>query len=460
MSNPSASLDWMRFTSWLNVRFQDDQIKILRELHPDKFITHNFMGLYQNMDYYALAENLDVVSWDNYPTFGDAEQIQIPYNSSFAADVMRGLKAQNFWIMEQTAGPHGWGAFGRNVRPGELEKICFQQLAHGADAQIWFRWRTCTVGREQYWHGLLGHDGKPLRRYEEAKQTAANYRKIEKEIRGTTVKADVAFIYDYDSIWALRFQPGYPGNSFQAAISRYYNALFRAGINAAMIPPTGDFSHYKIIFAPDLYILPDAVANRLDDFVKNGGILVTDCRAGTKDETGLMHERTLPGLLSDALGIRIEEYEAIPSKMRYDVQGELGEFAAIHYADWVIPETAVVVEKFVAPWHMADFAAVTKNDYGTGQGWYVGSVFQDEQFYDAFAKKILAVANIQPIVSPPPGVEVSLRQGEGNKLLFIINHTDEIKIVNVPPGKTELLTGKQTDDQLEMDRYGVAVLKL
>src|SRR6185369_3593777 len=112
-----------------------------------------------------LAEDLDHVSWDNYPVWGKPE---IPYESSAAADVMRGLKRKNFWIMEQTAGPHGWGAFARNPRPGELRKLVFQQLAHGADGMLWFRWRSCTVGREQYWHGLLGHDGKALRRYEEA----------------------------------------------------------------------------------------------------------------------------------------------------------------------------------------------------------------------------------------------------------------------------------------------------
>ncbi len=460
MSNPSAGLDWMRFTSWLNVRFQDDQINILRALHPDKFITHNFMGLFQNMDYYDLAKNLDVVSWDNYPTFGDADEIQIPYSSSFAADVMRGLKGKNFWIMEQTAGPHGWGVFGRNVRPGELEKICFQQLAHGADAQIWFRWRTCTVGREQYWHGLLGHDGKPLRRYEEAKQTATDYRKLQKILKGTTPQNDIAFIYDYDSIWALRIQPGYPDNSFQAAISRYYNALFRAGVNADMIPPTADFSAYKVIFAPDLYILPDAVATRLDDFVKNGGLLVTDCRTGIKDETGLAHERTLPGLLGEALGIRIEEYEAIPAKMSYSVKSEFGEWSGIQYADWITPENAKVIGQFTAPWHMTDFAAITKNDYGKGQGWYIGTIFQDENSYDTLIKTILDNAGIVPPITPPVGVEVAARQGGGKTLLFVINHTDETKTVTVPRGKREVLTNRITGDQIELGRYGVAVLQL
>lgn len=460
ISNPGASLDWMRFTSRLNVRFQDDQIRILRALCPDKFITHNFMGLYQNMDYYALARNLDIVSWDNYPTFGDAEEIQIPYSASFAADVMRGLKRQNFWIMEQTAGPHGWGAFGRNVRPGELEKICFQQLAHGADAQIWFRWRTCTVGREQYWHGLLGHDGKPLRRYQEAKQTVRDYRKLEKVLAGTTVKSDIAFIYDYDSMWALRIQPGYPGNSYQAAVSRYYNACFRAGVNTDMIPPNADFSSYKIIFAPDLYILPDEVARRLDKFVRNGGILAADCRFGVKDETSSAHARTLPGLLTETLGIRIEEYESLPSKLTYAVAGELGTFSAIQYADWVITDNATALAEYTQPWHMTSFAAVTKNNYGTGQAWYIGTVFDETNFYDRLIARLLAAAHIQTLVVPPVGVEISFREGAGKKLLFIINHTDEHKVVTIPSGKRELLSDSVTDDQIDLDRYGVVVIKL
>ena len=124
------------------------------------------MGMYPSVDYYDLAKDLDHVSWDNYP-IGD--EITFPYHASAAADITRGLKRKNFWIMEQTVGPHGWGQFGRNVRPGEIFKIAMQQIAHGADHILWFRWRSCTVGREQYWHGVLGHDGKPLRRYQEGK---------------------------------------------------------------------------------------------------------------------------------------------------------------------------------------------------------------------------------------------------------------------------------------------------
>ncbi len=133
--------------------------------------------------------------------------------------------------MEQTCGPHGWGTFGRGPWPGEIRKIAYQQLARGCDGQVWFRWRTCTVGREQYWHGLLGHDGIAGRRYDEAAKTSKEYHALEDALEGTTLKPEVAFIYDYESIWALNIQPAYDQNNYIERLGKYYDALFRAGIN-------------------------------------------------------------------------------------------------------------------------------------------------------------------------------------------------------------------------------------
>jgi beta-galactosidase len=257
--------------------------------------------------------------------------------------------------MEQTAGPLGWSTFSRNPQPGELRKICYQQLAHGADGQIWFRWRSCTVGREQYWHGLLGHDGKPTHRYREAAQVASEYRRLAPMLAGTTPQPQVAIIYDYDSIWALKFQPGYPEASHRDAIERYYDALFRAGVNVDILRPGGDIRGYKLVLAPHLHVLADSVASQLVEYVRGGGVLLADCRTGVKDMTNLAYDRTLPGLLTPALGIEIPEYEsltlgitdkdAITYKIRTDQQ--LGDtYTAIHYADWIKPIGAQVMARY------------------------------------------------------------------------------------------------------------------
>jgi beta-galactosidase len=413
------------------------------------------------MDYYELAKDLDFVSWDNYPVFSDWEKPGVSYDASFAADVMRGLKKKNFWIMEQSAGPLGWDTFSRNLRPGEIRKIAYQQLAHGADAQIWFRWRTCTAGREQYWHGLLGHDGVPGRRYREAAQVASEYRRLEGVLAGTTVRPRVAIVYDYDSLWALRFQPGFAGHGFQEAVRRYQRALFRAGVGVDMVRPGSDLSGYRLVLAPSLHVLPDELARQLVAFVEGGGVLLADARTGVKDETNLVHPRTLPGLLSPALGIEIPEYESLGA-VEYPVEGKApleGEFTATRYADWTIARGADVIGAYGA-WPVEGRAAVTRHSYGKGHGWYVGTVIREESFYDRLVAALLGDAGVEAVLDPPDGVEVSVREGEGRQILFVINHTEAERSVPVPPGKRELLGGTVTGATLELGPYGVAVIQL
>jgi beta-galactosidase len=465
ISNPSASLDWQRFTSWQNVDFLTAQVELLRKsCPPAQFITHNFMGLYAAIDYYDLAKPLDFVSWDNYPKLSPS----LPYDSSLAADVMRGLKTENFLVMEQTAGPLGWSVFSRSPQPGELRKICYQQLAHGADGQIWFRWRSCTVGREQYWHGLLGHDGKAGRRYREAAQVAKEYQRLAPHLAGTTVQADVAIIYDYDSIWALEIQNGYPGASHVQAIKRYYTALCRAGVNVDVVRPGDELSKYKLVLAPHLHVLADDTARQFEKYVSDGGVLLTDCRVAVKDKTNLAYARTLPGLLSPALGIEISEYESLRQGItdteetiyQLKTDGVLGEtYTAKHYADWITPTTAKSLAQFDEP-HLREFAAVTRNEFGDGVGWYVGTIIDDSKFYDRLITQLLADAKIQPLISPPPGVEVSIRGNKQTALAFLINHSEDEVTVTVPAGKQELLTGTDTTETLTMPAFGVAAIEL
>lgn len=458
--NPGLCLDWQRFHSWLIVRFQANQIKILRDRCPKHFITHNFMGVYPELNYFDLAADLDFVSWDNYPVWGKPE---IRYHAAFAADLMRGLKKKNVWIMEQTAGPSGWGSYGRNPRPGEIRSIAFQQVGRGADGMVWFRWRSCTAGREQYWHGLLGHDGKVNRRYREAAQTANDLHRIERALEGTTVRTKVAMIYDYDSLWAVRIQPGYKGNDYLKSAMRYYNALFRMGVNVDMINTGDDFTGYKVIIAPDLYVLPDALAKRLDQFVKDGGVLVTDCRTGVKNEAGLCHDRTLPGLLGQCLGIEIPEYESLENgSFEYPLvkQNALGgSFTGTLSADWIIPTTAETLARY-EPWHMQIYSAVTRNKYGKGFGYYVGTAVKEESFYDSLMQNVLGYARIKSFAKLPAGVEVSVRSGRNGRFLFIMNHTEEKQTVAIPGAKAKVLIGKGSGNSVALGRYGVAVVQL
>jgi beta-galactosidase len=251
-------------------------------------------------------------------------------------------------------------------------------------------------------------------------------------------------------------------------MNRVYAALFRAGVNVDFIPPDADMTPYRAVFAPDLYVMPDDVARALSEYVERGGVLFTDSRTGVKDETGLCHERTLPGLLSDALGIEIQEYESLGpiwgrgERGSYQVTGcgpLAGTYTATKTAEWAEVRTAESLASY-AEWHMAPFAAATRNRFGKGTSYFLGTVIEEEGFYDLLIADILHSAGVEALVTPPAGVEVSLREGDGKRLLFVLNHTEEPQSVEVPAGKVELLTGAETEDTLTLDRYGVAVIQI
>ena len=115
------------------------------------------------------------------------------------------------------------------------------------------------------------------------------------------------------------------------------------------------------------------------------------------------------------------------------------------------PQRRKTIAGYAEQWHMKPFAAVTRNTYGKGKGWYVGMVAQEDGFYDSLIHRLLDDAGIKPVVNPPLGVEASIRQGQGRRLLFLINHTDEPKTVAVPQGKAELLSGAK-DGRIHQSR--------
>lgn len=75
-------------------------------------------------------------------------------------------------------------------------------------------------------------------------------------------------------------------------------------------------------------------------------------------------------------------------------------------------------------------------------------------------KALLVDAGIKPALEPPEGVEVSVREGGGRRLVFVLNHTTTPKTVRVPAGKRELLTGGTTGEALELGILGVAALEM
>jgi beta-galactosidase len=102
---------------------------------------------------------------------------------------------------------------------------------------------------------------------------------------------------------------------------------------------------------------------------------------------------------------------------------------------------------------------LTRNDFGKGSGWYDGTVIKEPTFYDRLVAALLKEASIRPIVHLPAGVEVSVRSNGERRLLFLLNHMQEPRVVELPAAMHDLLGGARTDKTLTLPRLGVAVLE-
>jgi beta-galactosidase len=367
---------------------------------------------------------------------------------------MRGLKSRNFWIMEQQAGPGGWEVVGAPPHPGELRLWAYQALAHGADGILFFRWRTARYGTEQYWHGLLEHDGRPGRRYQEIKGMGCEVRRIGDLVSGSTVRAQVAFLLSYESRFAFQIQPNNPQFSYTDHFHTLYRAFFERGVAVDIVAPTADLSVYRLVVAPALHILSAATAKRLEDFVHAGGVLLVTPRSGVKDEFNAAVDLPLPGLLAEVCGVIVEEYASLPSDMAFHLEfdDELdmpgveskGIFVAHTWCDVLELRGAQALARYVSGeydrYEYDGRPAISVNQYGNGVAVYQGTL-GDETLLRAVTEWLLKHARLDSALPIPAGVEVAERwQGE-KRLLFILNHSDLAQEIILDHDYTDILNG-------------------
>lgn len=454
--NPSAMLDWRRFCSDLIVDFLEFQADIIREICPHQFITHNFMGFSDKVNYFDLAEKLDFVSHDQYPSqyFGDGVCGDLPRAlaaSSAGLELMRGTKRKNFWIMEQQAGAPGWECMGSAAEPGRLSLWTLHSIAHGADTVVYFRWRVSPFGTEQYWHGILPHSGIPGRVYCELKDTIQKYRPLMKEIQGTGQMAEVGILYSYDQEYAFKIQPQHPDLDYNNQLICYFQGFQKQNIPVDFITEAEQFDTYRLLIAPLQYLMNPELEEKYRSYVQNGGTLVLTMRTGVKTESNIcITDKPLPGSLSDMLGIVVDEYDCI-REGQLQIKWEEKYMTGEKWCDVIRMEGAEKLAAADSGFYKGS-AVVTRNHYGKGYAYYVGTEPGDI-LMDRLVQELSDNTGVEGILKTPNGVDVVRRCKEDRDYLFVLNHNKEKCTIEIP--KTWECYGE--DNNEDFGEYGVKV---
>ena len=439
------SLDYRRFQSDSLLEVYRLERDVIKKYTPDIPVTTNLMGLYPELDYFKWGKEMDVVSWDNYPSIDTPVSL-----TAMTHDLMRGLKSgQPFMLMEQTPSQQNWQPYNSLKRPGVMRLWSYQAVAHGADTVMFFQLRRSRGATEKYHGAVIEHVGhEHTRVFRESAALGKELQQLGDHVIGSTVDAKVAILFDWENRWAIDLSSG-PSIALDYVneVHKFYDAFYQKNIPVDMVSFEEDLEKYDIVIAPVMYMVKKGQADRLKAFVENGGTLVTTFFSGIVNENDLVTLGGYPGELRDLVGIWAEEIDALEPEHWNEIvfqqpYGALqGEYKCHLLFDLIHAETAEVLATYGSDFYQG-MPVLTKNQYGKGKAYHVASS-PDQRFMNDFMQTLMEEKGIEPELESDRGVEVISREKNGKKIWFVLNHNAEASTFQTGTKKLiDLLSGQ------------------
>ncbi len=449
------SIDYRRFNSdsmLANFMAERDAI---REFDKETPITTNLMGTYKGLDYFKWAKEMDIVSWDNYPRY------DTPWShTAMCHDLMRGLKDAPFMLMEQTPSQQNWQPYNSLKRPGQMRAQSYQTLAHGADTIQFFQLRRSVGACEKFHGAVIEHVGtENTRVFREVKQLGEELEKLGGILPGSVNEAQVGVVFDWDNYWALEYTSGPSVDlTYVPHIHEYYRYFYDRNIAVNMVPVDADFSKYKLIVAPVLYMVKDGMAQALEAFVEKGGTLVLTYMSGIVGQSDNVHLGGYPGPLRRLAGVWVEEIDALAPEQFNQVVMDSGESCKCGLVCELMHLEGAESHGTYGDDFYKGMPAVTRNSFGKGHVYYVGT-HMEEAGLDNILDKAAAEAEVESVVSGGEGLEIVCRKTkEGKKLYFVMNFGEQERTLPACfAGQRDLLTGEKAADTLK--KYEVCIIE-
>ena len=454
--NPSQQLDFRRFSSDMLLECFLAEKEVLRELTPHIPVTTNFIGAFKPVDYWRWAPHVDIVSDDNYYDPADS---RAPMHAAFTRDLMRTLAGDRPWMLLEQATSHvQWRTTNLRKSTGQMQAMSLQAVARGADGINFFQWRQSRSGAEKFHSAMVPHIGTRSRVWRSVVELGEQLQRL-KDIAGTKVTSKVAVVLDWDSWWGLEAEAQPQAINYLAHLEDWYEALYDLNLTVDVVSTAHDLSPYAAVVAPHLYILPDASAQRLADYVNDGGALLLTFASGIVNENDQAHLGGYLGTLQETAGLLVEEFAPLPIPAHADTPGSriavtsdlFGDFSGSVWAEFLQLTTAEAIARFQNGELHAE-PAITRNHAGKGTCWYVAT-HPEKSAIQRVVAEILAEAEVPtPDAGLPEGVEAQAR----GHLLFLINHRPTP--IRIDRSGRDVLTGRH-QEALRLTGYGVAALE-
>jgi beta-galactosidase len=475
-TSTSYKLEWTRWQQMRVTEYLAWQAALVRQFRrPDQFVMQDY-GSMMKMDVNELevAKTLDVVA--NNPYHGMQDHLDGAWQAE-QGDFSRSLKHSNYLVTETNAQTLGWDSSSQfPPYDGQLRLDVYTNVSSGANMVEYWHWHSIHAGQETYWKGVLSHDLEPNRSYAEVSTVAHELQKIGPRLADMKIKNQVAILYSVDSSNGINFMPyepaqgngwvpGKAGGSYGGLIAQLHRSLYNANVGADFVfPDTTDFSPYKLLIVPALYVADDGLLMRISDYVKGGGHVLMTFKSGFTNENSAVRWDRAPGPLRQAAGFNYQEFSSLehPLGLKGDPY-KVGDGNQVSlWAEFLQLESAKALAFYDHPF-FGRWPAFTRNQFGAGELTYEGTVVSDKLQQQLVLEALKSAGLTGPDQKLPDTVRVKHGINRfGKTLHYYLNYSSDGKTFNYSyaAGK-DLLTGQAVgrNQSLSLKPWDLAIVE-
>ena len=436
-------LEWSRWSQMRVTDFLAWQAAIVREYRrPDQFVTTDYGGIAKrDVDEFQIAKVLDVVADNPYHGTQDHMDGQA---QAYQGDLARSLKHANYLVTETNAQTIGWNsAIQYPPYDGQLRLDVYTHLSSGANMVEYWHWSSTHSGQEVYWKGVLGHDLEPNRAYAEVSKTAHELNKIGTHLVNLKIANQVGILYSVDSANGLDFMPmsgqrdaPWPatptGPEYSSLTLQFHRSLYQLNVGTDFVfADDPDFSRYKVLIVPALYVADDALLQKISDYVKGGGHVLMTFKSGFTNENNSVRWVRAPGPLREAAGFSYQEFSNLeqPLALKDDPFHAGAENKVSYWAEFLMPEHAKPLAYYDHPF-FGKWPAITENQFGSGSLTYEGTFLTDTLQKNILRGVLKGAGLAGPDQTLPAAVRVKHGvNGLGKKVHYYLNYSSDVQLV-------------------------------
>lgn len=469
-------LEWSRWQQMRVTDFLAWQAALVREYRrPDQFVMQDFAGaMHTDVNEFEIAKYLDVSGTNPY--HGTQDHMD-GAAQALVGDYIRSLRHQNYLVTETNAQTIGWDSgFQYPPYDGQIRLDVYTHISSGANMVEYWHWSSIPSGQEVYWKGVLGHDFEPNRVYREVSRTAHELQKVGPQLVNMKIANQVAILYSIDS-WnglnAMPFahQPPVAWHSdlatadYVGLVRQFHRVLYNANIGCDFVfPEDADFSRYKVLIVPALYVADDALLQKISDYVKQGGHVIMTFKSGFTNESNAVRWVRAPGPLREAAGFSYQEFSNLeaPIPLKGDPYNTGDDNKVMYWAEFLMPEHAKALATYDHPFY-GQWPAITENQYGSGTLTYEGT-FLSNALQKAVVLDVLKQAGLAGPAQQLPA-PVHLKHGTnrmGKQLHYYLNYSSSPQTFPYSHNAgIDLLTDKPvaSSTQLTLGPWDLAIIE-